>query len=98
VYSLFEVLSLLSDIPMEKMQVKAVEGNGYKRLDNEFVNIEVNMLRTLKDASITDRTPILVDMKDVNELKKLFPDEYSPIKENTGDEAADGDDPNAIPN
>jgi len=71
------------------MQVKIAEKDGYKRIDNEFVNIEVNVLRTLKEISITDSTTILVDTKNINELKEQFPDEYSPVKEG-GDEPAEG--------
>ena len=46
-YSLFEVSSHLSGIELGEMSIEAVQGSQTKRLDTEFVNIEVNVLRSL---------------------------------------------------
>ena len=54
---------------LERMKVKAVSDDKIRRLDNKYKNKEVLKLTTLKDLDITDRTPIVVEYIEDDELE-----------------------------
>ena len=71
-------ISDISTIPLPSLSLKVFEGNIIKRLDKNIFNIDnPSKKNTIKDLKLTETTPILVEMKTDEEIKK---DEEKEIK------------------